>query len=166
MEIGCLNLRVSQDVLLESFDRSTALYMPADDFVIAEPFDWKTFVTGEDGCHSDANAPFAQRAHLTGVFAASFIFSIGVSVVIVVIRGFIDSVIELRRYEIEFSISGYDAGIVDLPRFVPDLPNSFIYLKSRDWIGGTGVVELNKFIARNDSTDICVGAGEAPYFLI
>ena len=78
MEIGCLNLRVSQDVLLESFDRSTALYMPADDFVIAEPFDWKTFVTGEDGCHSDANAPFAQRAHLTGVFAASFIFEASV----------------------------------------------------------------------------------------
>lgn len=146
MEIRCLELKVSQDVLLESFDRSTALYMPADDFVIAEPSDWKTFVTGEDGCYSDANAPFAQRAHLTGVFAAPFIFSIGVSVVIIVIRGFINSVIELWRYEIEFSISGYNAGIVDLSRFVPDLPNSLIYLKSRDWIGGTGVVELNKFI--------------------
>ena len=146
MEIRCLELRVSQDVLLESLGRSTALYMSADDFIIAKLFDWKTFVTGEYGCHPNANASFAQRAHLAGVFAVPFIFSIGVSVVTVVIRGFIDSVIELRRYEIEFSISGYDAGIVDLPRFVPDLPNSFIYLKSRDWIGGTGVVELNKFI--------------------
>lgn len=139
MEIGCLNLRVSQDVLLESFDRSAALYMPADDFVIAEPFDWKTFVTGEDGCHSDANAPFAQRAHFTGVFAASFIFSIGVSVVIVVIRGFIDSVIELRRYEIEFPS-------LDMTQGLSICPDSFLICQIVSFISnletGLGAQEL------------------------
>lgn len=139
MEIRCLELRVSQDVLLESFDRSTALYMPADDFVIAEPSDWKTFVTGEDGCYSDANAPFAQRAHLTGVFAAPFIFSIGVSVVIIVIRGFINSAIELWRYEIEFLS-------LDIMQGLSICPDSFLICQIVSFISnletGLGAQEL------------------------
>lgn len=143
MEIRCLELRVSQDVLLESFGRSTALYMPADDFVIAELFYWKTFMSSEYCCHPSANAPFAQRAHLIGVFAMPFVFTIGVPIVVILIRGLVDSVVEFGRYEIKHPILGYDAGIVDSPRFVSDLPNRLVHLKSRYRIGGIGVVELN-----------------------
>ena len=143
MKFGRFEFGILQDILLKMLGGSNVLNAAIDDFLIAELFYWKAFMSSEYCCHPNANAPFAQCAHFIGVFAMPFVFTVGVPVVVIVIRGFVDSVVEFGRYEIERPILGYDAGIVDSPRLVSDLPNRLVHLKSRYWIGGVGVVELN-----------------------